>query len=96
MNVESAPVDGTCHDTQQVSDVCSGCLRPSLPRIDVCLSQRVSACTFLKKVSVSVTLSLHMYEYVCMRAAVSPGAKWASAEQNGEKKLLMTHLNHTT
>lgn len=36
--------------------------------------------------SVSVTLSLHMYEYVCMRAAVSPGAKWASAEQNGEKK----------
>lgn len=52
----------------------------------VCLSQRVNVCTLLKNVSVcmgmSVTLCLHMYEYVCMRAAVSGGAKWASRKKN--------------
>lgn len=33
----------------------------------------------------SVTPSVHMYEYVCMRD-VSGGAKWASAESRVEKK----------
>lgn len=57
----------------------------------VCSSQCVNVCTLLKNVSVctgmSVTLWVHMYEYVCMRD-VSGGAKWASTEsRKGEKKL---------
>ena len=66
----------------------------------VCVSQRASVCTFLTEVSVrmsvSVTLSLHMHEDVCMSEAAAPGAKWASAEQDGKKerkKLLMTRLH---
>lgn len=68
----------------------------------VCLSQCANVCTLLKDVSVctgmSVTLCMHMYEYVCIRATVSKGAKWASTESRKERKktVLMTHLSHTT
>lgn len=70
--------------------ICSSrCWRLSLPRIDECLSQSVNLCTFLEDVSthmgMSVTLFVHMYEYLCMRAAESGGDKWANGESRMKK-----------
>lgn len=66
----------------------------------VSLRQCANVCT-LKNVSVcmgtTVTPCLHMYECVCMRAAVSGGAKWANRGKKKKKPaMLMTHLSHAT